>query len=73
MPPLGMRVSPPSFVQPRQRCTAHQTQQKVEGGIKAALQLFKRARVNLTGRPAYYAAQQRSCCYRRQRGQLPRP
>ena len=34
--PLGMSVSPPSFVQPRQRCTAHQTQQKVEGDIKAA-------------------------------------
>ena len=54
--PLGMSVSPPSFVQPRQRCTAHQTQQKVEGDIKAARQLFKRARVNLTDRLVYYAA-----------------
>ena len=54
--PLGMSVSPPSFVQPRQRCTAHQTQQKIEGEIKAARQLFKRARVNLTDRLVYYAA-----------------
>ena len=54
--PLGMSVSPPSFVQPRQRCTAHQTQQKIEGEIKAARQLFKRARVNLSDRLVYYAA-----------------
>ena len=39
-PPLGMRISPPLFVQPLQRCTAHQTKQKVEGGIKAALIKF---------------------------------
>ena len=48
---LGMSVSPLSFVQPRQRCAAQQPQQPVEGEIKAAMQLLKRTRANLTDRP----------------------
>ena len=42
----------PLLVHPRQRCTAQQRQQQLEGGIKAALQLLQRAGADLTDRPA---------------------
>ena len=46
-------IQPPLPLHPRQRCSAQQRQQQLEGGIKAALQLLQRAWADLTNRPAY--------------------
>ena len=45
-------IQPPLPLHPRQRCSAQQRQQQLEGGIKAALQLLQRAWADLTDRPS---------------------
>ena len=50
---MDQEIQPPLPLHPRQRCSAQQRQQQLEGGIKAALQLLQRAWADLTNRPAY--------------------